>query len=476
MTRLLKITLVLMGLLLLTVTLGGILVRPADNSEKVPLMAEQDLRQNHLRFFQIWPGVDRALTITPYDPSGYQFWGVDAAGEAAYVAKTDVAYQRLTFYQLHSSHPRPIVENAYAGTVYTSSNFAWVLYAIDQPDGGWEYWAVNLHTGQRWPVSQLIQPRIVAFRTVHVFSSDEQWLYITAQEPDPPRYEVVAMRLSDGVLVEVTNGHGGTTGVHLQGQVGDWVIFDRGEQMFRIRRDGSDFGPLFDPPISQSEDEPSLPPFVFMAYPSYHLALIQQNLLTLAVDVEAGKLVWQHGNLRYGFTVDDTDGWIILTQEVVSIRLHLPTGEIQPMPEVFSAPATYRQADSSDGRWTLYEQQNPSTGVFAWWCSDWASGQSRLILADSTDYIVRGISPDGQWIWAADNRESKLKRVRVSDGYTEIMFPGGEYRIVGWMRPFVRTWQPAPLMLIALALITLSILPRRLLQLLHRSPSSYRGH
>lgn len=471
MTRLLQMTTLLMGLLLLTLTLGGIVLRPTDNTEKVPLMVEQDLRQNLVRFFQIWPGVERALTMTPYHAEGYQFWGVDAAGEAAYVARTDVAYQRMTLYQLRSSHPRAVVENAYAGTVYTSSNFAWVLYAVDDPDGGWEYWAANLRTGQRWPVSQLIHPRLVAFRTVHVFSADDQWLYITAQEPDPPRYEVIALRLSDGVLIDVTNGHGGTNGVHLQGQVGDWLIFDRGEQMFRIRSDGSDFGPLFDPPIPPSEDEPSLPPYVFMTYPPYHLALIQHDRQTLAVDVEAGKIVWQHDDPIYGFMFFSADGWVRLTRGLGEIRLHLPTGEIQPMPAVFSAPSTYRQADSSDGRWTLYEQQNPSTGIFEWWRYDWASGQSRLILADTTELIFRGVSPDGQWIWAEDNHESKLKRVRVSDGHIERVFPRGDYRIVAWMYPFIPTWQPLPLMLLSLALLIIGLMPRRLLQLRHPPPS-----
>lgn len=458
MTRLLRLTAPLAGLILVTFALGGSFIRPADADEWVALMGEWDPYGDALGYFQVWPGVDSRLTyaLAP----GTLFWGMDPTGRHAYFSTLHPSLTSLNYYQA-DSRLRPIVKYAYAETVFPSPDFTWLIYGADDPNGGWDYYVTNTHTGQRWNLSDLVGARSVVYRSQPQFSADGTWLYITVQEPDPLGFEVVGINLTNGAVLDITKRHGGTDGARLRGLVGDWLVFDRGDEvLYRIRTDGSNFGDLFHLP---TRIDARYPIFVEATYPAYGLLLLRVDQTSYALDVPAGELRWQQSGLHVFDAPVSSTGWMTVTQLGLVTRLHLPTGEISAMPFEDETSANFLR-DSPDGRFVFYLRFNMQSARYEWCVHEWATGESRIIPVNVDYLTLWAVSPDGNWLWVEDSGRGAWRRIRVQDGYGQTVLPYDTYySVVGWMHPDVQSWHPLPLLLIALALMLIGILPRRLL-------------
>ncbi len=466
MTRLPKLTALLAGLILVTFALGGSFIRPADADEWVALMSEANANGFTMRYCQVWPGVDSPLY---YDLApGSQLLGIDSTGRHAYFSTLHPSLTSLNYYQA-DSRVRPIVENAYAETVFPSPDFTWLIYGADDPDGGWDYYVTNIHTGQRWNLSDLVRARSVVYRSRPQFSADGTWLYLTVQERDLTRYEIIGIHLPSGAVVDITHGHGTMGWTRLQALVGDWLVFDRGDNvLYRIRTDGSDFGVLLELP---PQTEVTHPFYTQATYPAFNLLLVQYDRTLYALDVAAAELLWQQLDFYILDVPASPTGWMTVSYQGYITRLHLPTGELRPMPHA-TDPYFVFLGDAPDFESTFFEMFNRATRRTEWQQYWWATGESRQLPVEVTYLAYPTVSPDGVWLWVVDSQRMAWRRIRIRDGYTETVMPlDTYYAIVGWMRPNVQSWHPLPLLLIALALVLIGIFPRRLLKLPHRSAS-----
>ncbi|MBZ0318174.1 MAG: hypothetical protein K8L91_17270 [Anaerolineae bacterium] len=467
MPRLFKITTFLMGLFLIIQTLSGWLLRRTDPDERVPLLAKDILHYENQRLLQVWPGIPRPLYLTP-TLIRQRLYGVDARGEVAYFGANNDDLTRLMLYRIQPTNDtvQVVVPDAVNEALWVSPNFRWVMYPTATPDGSLDYRVYNLNTHEQWSISEAVNPRTLIPYGHHQFSADEQWLYLSVQDPHLLSYEIMAVRLTDRSAIELTAGPTQTDEKGKLVRVGDWLIFSYNDHYYRLSTDGSTVGPLLD--LTQvfplNTGYPITTDDLSWVHSGHGIVIIYHADVMAAVEVATGRLLWQQAARVFEPFQPRSPDWAILNTRFCCQRLHIPTGAIQQTRPDATLPKAQFLLSSPDDRWIMYAQPNPATGILEWWQYEWATTEARLIRTNMDNFAARGLSPDGKWILVENLNSHDWYRLRLDDGHMELLLTGGIYRPVAWMRPLTRTWQPFPLLFIASALLIIGLIPRRLLK------------
>ncbi len=465
MTRLLRMTGLLAGLCLLLLTLGGLALRPTDNSDWVPIVAQTRPTDGHVRLVQLWPGVPTPLPLMDAYAIDVHFEGIFAAGTTITYAALAEDYTLEDYYQSDVETPRGrriFHQGIYASAV-ASPDGAWVLYMQNDPILTLPYWAIHLPTGRRWHISAIVQPSEVEVYGGHRFSDDGRWLYVVVNEPAAIQtYALWRIDLSNGTGQRMPAGIQSPDFLRVLGQTGDWMILLHGRTLSRLRVDQYAIEPLLDTDWTQNDHETVEALHDLAVNPS--IAVVWRGGRLIGVNVATLEVVWDYTEVGFGIGPANADGWRLATRYHLPVRLSLITGEVQALPAPLDPTQTFFIAQTPDSQWLIYASL--AVDGLAWWRVNWATGESQLIRRAIHDTYFVGLAPDGQWILV--NREDGLYRMSVRSGALELLLPGQPYSVAGWMHPYVQSWRPLPLAIIALALVLIGILPRRLLKLPHR--------
>ncbi|MBZ0318175.1 MAG: lactonase family protein [Anaerolineae bacterium] len=456
MTRILKLTILLMGLLLLVTTLGYWAARAEKSSERAVVMREIDATGQHQRLIQIWPGFRRPYLLTHEPLHGAVSWLTDTSSQLMVIAIRPGIEGGADYYRVNSSDQSltRVAEGASDSLVASSPSQHWLLVAL--PAGTErDYWLIHLPTARRWSISKLLGPRQLAFPARHLFANDGQWLYLTLQADGA--YSVVRIDLADFTLRELATRLLPADYVGVQAQIGEWLIVWDGRHYNRVSTDGTDFGPLLEGDANDA---------LFTVYPDDGVALIHRDNRMLAVDVATQAILWEQTEFTMGFPASGPPGWINIWQEDINLLLRVSTGETRALPAELQGPSTTRRTLFSNGRWALYSRS--ATGQ-EWWVYDWGSAKSRLLRQDMQYFRFVGVMPDEEWLLVENAAwPYGLYRLNLRDGTLEQMTTGGSFTWMGWTPPFLSTWQPFPLLFIGVLLMICPILfrlPRRWLKL-----------
>ncbi|KAB2860138.1 MAG: hypothetical protein F9K46_10475 [Anaerolineae bacterium] len=468
MTRLLKLTVFLMGLILLLLTLSEAFIRRSPFDDYVPIVVQPPQKDGTVEMVQAWPGRSTTLSMTSHHSRQIRVLGVFNEGQTvAYGAiKDDPSTMDYMLADAATPQGRRVINGILNGSLTISPDGKWVLYQT--ADAQRSFIVRQVETGQQWNISQIVQPLFVMNDGLNenVFSDDSAWLFVFVDDDGlPGTGHVMRIRLRDGLVEYLPLTASSFPGIKILGQVGERMIMSFDQHYYQLTLDQSviELLPLDVPESTFGSgillDEIGV------------LFLSQQNR-SISVDITTGKVLWDVDDfIQPSWNVMDT-GWMILPGHLpTAIRVHLMTGEIQTLP--ISGLTQPILAQTPDGAWLIYVEGR--NGILEWRRMNWATQADVLIRGNMNDTDYVAISPDGHSLMLT--KPDGLYQLNVKDGSLEFLLPAKDFwMLVDWMRPFTRTWRPAPLLLIALSLITISIVPRRLLQLLHRNPSSFRGH
>ncbi|MBZ0320453.1 MAG: hypothetical protein K8L91_28830 [Anaerolineae bacterium] len=475
MPRLLKITALLMGLVLLVMSLGGTMLRPNDPNEHVPVVYNEMAITDRQLYLQIWPGVTKPLHFLPPGYNMTQFLGINPHSGAIYFLRQGADYTRSDLVQISGipPHAQTVAQDISPDSLIwprsqltNARSFEWVMFASFKPDGNWEYWITHLVSGQRYNLSAWIAPHQVYYQGGGLVISTDRLLLLPTYDSAQNRVNILRVDLQDGTWTNLTASYTLSPLLTAWTHMDDWLIIGNGPRLYRLSFDGAIFEPLVEEDTGSSESLLSLDK-------DSGIAVIEHNSDRLGIEVSTRRIIWQYSELDLGYgRSNNAQGWLLAWHNRVPVRLHIPTGEIQSLPSSLDPFQDFPILQTSDT--LIYTHKDPTSMEISWGRTNWDTGVTHLIRHRMNDFQLFDVSPDGRWLWLKG--PDGLYRMRVADGHLDHLMDGGPYFSVGWTRPFTRTWQPTPLLLIALALITFSILPRPLLQLLHRNPSSYRGH
>lgn len=473
MRGILKITALLMGSLLCIFTLTVGQARSHELPDRVPLMAQDDPKYGleFQRLFLLWPGASQPLVLTDY-LNLLTLYGIDAADTALYYAAFNDDRSRLHYYRIGPANLKPqLLADSTGSVLFVSPNYTWVLYHTLSISGEWDFRARNTQTGEEWSLLKLVQPREIFYLAWHLFSPDEQWLYLAVRNSDQLINDIVAIHLSDKWAVELTAGSIQSDEEGAKGVIDDWVIFSMDSTLYRIRNDGTGLSLLFDENEIVGNVEPAEAlDYVVMTYPKHDLVIVRHRNLILGVNSETGHILWQYESYGQGFDEYQPSGWVVPNTSVCCSRFNVFTGITQNMPDSDSTSPLIYLASDPTGQWMVYAEMNPVTQHRDFWLYDWDTGQSRPIRRAMDSFGQYAWSPDGEWLLMEDEITHNLYRLRILDGYLEQLTTEGRYHLFGWMRPLVRTWQPIPLLLTGIALLIIGLIPHRLFKLSRRRP------
>lgn len=453
MRRFILYTLTIGGLLLLLTTLGYWVARTEKSSERAVVLREIDATGQHQRLLQIWPGFRRPYPLTHAPLYGAVSWLTDTSGQLVVIAIRPDVEGGTDYYRVNASDQplTRVVERANDTLIAASPDRQWLLVLREGVER--DYWLIHIPTRRRWSISTLLAPRQVGFPARHLFSDDGQWLYVTLQADGV--YEVVGIDLADFTLREIATGllpadYGG-----VQAQIGEWLLVWDGRRYYRVRTDGTDFGPLLE---GDGNDA------LFTVYPDDGVALIHRDNRIVAVDVATGAILWEQTEFTMSFPATGPPGWINIWQEDINLLLRVSTGETRALPAELQGPSTTRRTLFGNGRWALYSRS--ATGQ-EWWVYDWGSAKSRLLRQEMQNFRFVGVMPDEQWLLVENAVwPYGLYRLNLRDGTLEQMTTGGSFTWMGWTPPYLSAWQPLPLLFIAVLLIILPLLTPMLTRLL----------
>ncbi|GIK64827.1 MAG: hypothetical protein BroJett018_26210 [Chloroflexota bacterium] len=454
MIRLLRLTPLLMGLLLLLTTLGTWVARAEKSSERAVVLVTGNPADGNQRLLQIWPGFRRPYVLTREPQRGTFGWVLDPANRLVQVVVIGGVGEGWRYYRINSSGRllSPLIE-VQDGLVVSSPDRQWMVAVLHTPV--WEYWLIHVPTGRRWSIAELMglsESHRAEFRTGYAFSNDSQWLYLI---PQTAPYDLIRIRLVDRVVTKSADVFPDYP--EIQAQIGDWLIMRRNQQFYRVRTDGTGFGPLLE---GDGNDA------LFSVYPDDGVALIHRDKRMLAVDVGTWAILWEQTEFTLGFPPDGPPGWINIWQEDINLLLRVTTGETRALPAELQGPSTTRRTLFNNGRWALYSRS--ATGQ-EWWVYDWGSAKSRLLRQEMQYFRLVGVMPDEKWLLVENAVwPYGLYRLNLRDGTLEQMTTGGSFTWMGWTPPYLSTWQPLPLLFIGVLLMLfpfLCRLPRRWLKL-----------
>ncbi|GIK64828.1 MAG: hypothetical protein BroJett018_26220 [Chloroflexota bacterium] len=472
MPRLLRATVLLVGLSLVIQTFSLIMLRRDDASERVPVVMETRRTDYQGRLLQIWPGVERPYTITPDFLTGVRWLGVDTNRTTAYFSAYATDPSRMNVYHVSPTltDVQTVIENAVAGWVvvpYSAYNMPadleWLIYAKSDPNGAWIFWMMHLPTQREYNLTEWIDPYYFLSGSNHFITNDGRFLLATVVDEYNLYESILRIDLSNGSWINITEGSDLTEKLYLWGQVGDWVLFKHVDDNYRVALDGYGFGLL----VNDTVEAYTGSEFVSILHESSGLAVVERNHQSLGVEVGSRKIIWRHEGVQVGFSSYSDQDWVLAQQGDQWFRLYLPTGELQFFPAELNDWHGYPVVESSNRRLLVFGMYDYQTQVTRLGSLDWETLKFRRFAQTLSAYYIAGISPDDQWLWLyGSDGESRL---RLSDGHLEHLITGDPYgTIYDWMRPLIRTWQPIPLMLIAIALFVIGLLPRRLFGFLRR--------
>ncbi len=470
MTRLLRLTALLAGHSLLLLTLGGLVLRPTTNTDWVPIVAQTRPTDGHVRLVQVWPGVPTPLPLMDDFAIDVHFKGVFAEGTTITYAALAEDYTLEDYDQSDVETPRGrrIFHQGIYGSAVASPDGAWVLYMQNDPTLTLPFWAIHLPTGRKWHISAIVQPSEVEVYGGHRFSDDGRWLYVVVNEPAAIQtYALWRIDLSNGTGQRMPAGIQSPDFLRVVGQTGDWMILLHGRTLSRLRIDQYAIEPLLDTDWMQTDPETveTLPDLSV----NPPIAVVGRGGRLIGVNVETLAVVWEYTEVGFGLDPANPDGWRLATRYHLPVRLNILTGEVQSLPAPLDPTQTFMMTQTRDSQWLIYGSL--AMDGLAWWRVNWATGESQRIRRAIHDNYFVGLAPDGQWILV--NREDGLYRMSVRSGVLELLLPDRPYSLAGWMHPYVQSWHPLPLLLIALALMLIGILPcHRLKSLLHRLSTS----
>lgn len=472
MPRLLKFTTFLMGLLLLVVTLGLMSRRQTPFDDYVPIIMQPRQNDGTTRLVQVWEGSGAVLPITPGYVKDAQMLGVFDDGNTFAYAVVHDDYSVVDYMRANPNAPQGqrIVRNALYGSLVVSPDGKWVFYRQSDPATDQPFIALEVETGQQWNITEIVRPARVIFQGLHAFSRDGEWLFVSVVEAGSiPKARLMRIGLKDGTAETLPASVTLPRTISILRQVGDWMLVTMEDQVYRQSIEQASFEPLLS---DRPPDENSA--YWWSGYDALGVVLLIRESHALGVEVNSREILWDYTDLGLTLGITTKSGWILGTYRSAPARINLVTGEIQLFDLSEDDPGAYLLTQTPDDQWVIYVHWDDN-GFMEWRRRNWANQTDALIRAKMDDANFVGLSPDGRWLLLT--QPDGLYRLNVQDGSFQLLLPDQDFAILaGWMRPFTRTWQLSPLLLIALALITLSILPRPLLQLLHRSPSSFRGH
>ncbi|MBZ0320454.1 MAG: hypothetical protein K8L91_28835, partial [Anaerolineae bacterium] len=468
MPRLLKLATLLMGLLLLVVTVGLGSRRQTPFDDYVPVVMQPRQNDGTTRLVQVWSGSGAVLPITPGYVQDAQTLGVFDDGTTYAYAVGWHDYSVVDYMRASPNAPQGqrIVRNALYGSIMVSPDGKWVLYRQSDPSTGQPFVALNVETGQEWNITEIVRPVRVAFQGMHAFSRDGEWLFVSAVEASSiPKSRLMRIRLSDGTSETLPPAVTLPRTISILGQVGDWMMVLMEDRVYRQSIHQPIFEPLLtDTPVAQNSE------YWLGGYDDLGVALLMRERHVLGVEVASRKILWAYTDLSLSLDSATKQGWMIGAYQSGFARIHLVTGEIQTPDWTTDAPGAYVLAQTTVDQWLIYAQWDDND-IMEWRRMNWVTHEDSLIRGNMYDANFIALSPDGRWILLTHS--DGLYRLNVQDGSFQLLLPDQDFAMLaGWTRPFTRAWQPLALIAIAVALITLSILPRRLLQLMHRNPSS----
>lgn len=492
MWRVLKLTAVVMGITLLILTP---LIQDARTPPDIlPIIHTvsynpEDGTSAVVETVQYWPTAPRNLIINRRGVNG-RLWHIAPSLDWALIF-TGVNLSGTTdYYHVETAHAvfEPIIQDAIPVQTVFWPDCDGMIYTTANPDGSLNYWVLYYPTKTHWRINDLVQPYAAPDGTAErlfwgdgrsVLSRDGRWLYLVQREPDGP-YHIMAISVADKTITNLTADQTFSEMPHLRIPFNEWLIFRLGTRLHRLRRDGTGFGLLINDawqPTDATQYEHSVREFE-----AWDVMVVGRDDQYVGVRVSTGEVLWEVGpdySNIWGTkaTPLTADGWLLSTYP--SGKFSLVTGQfvLNPNP---STRNYHQDRLSPDGTQLFYLEPNLTTGGNDLWRLDVMTDDQRLIRADMGDVVNYEIAPDSQHV-VVSYPDYHLAYLDVASGEMWTLldtppFPTNFYEVVGWMHRFESTWQPSHLLWVALALITISILPRPLLQLLHRNPSSSRGH
>lgn len=322
--------------------------------------------------------------------------------------------------------------------------------------------------------------RIYGCSSKAVVSPDNQWLWFNAA-PDPRSpYSLyrVPFDPSHSQPAEAILGEKGLyMGIHDWPFDSEWMILSVNEMYYRFNAATHELLPLFNVPAGYQLE--------------YFTVLLPKHDLLLVRGVKRdGDTIIEYG--AWGLRLGDSEPlWVIQNRYGrPRIERYSDDGVYWFSGNTFNrmrwdgkqgdttnlgSPSFYRDGNlSSDKQWIYFSAGDYTSYLFRGWLS--ANRVEELAEFNNADALDIAPSPDGKWVAvsAVDHSPQPpqsdvyLMRPDGSDLHQVAQIEGDASVI--WSIPVVRTWQPIPLMLIAIALLVIGLIPRRWFRFLHRQP------
>lgn len=486
MWRVLKLTAAIMGITLLTLT--PLIQDARTPPEILPIIHivnyyPEEGTSEVGETVQYWPIAPRNFIINRRGLNG-RFWYIAPSLDWAMGASGSRSEGLTNFYRIATTHAvfQPIIQGAVSDQTVFLPYFEGMIYTTANSDGSFDYWVWYYPSNTHWRINDLVQPYDSPEGLPEplfwddgrgVLSLDGRWLYLVQREPDGP-YHIMAISVTDKTITNLTADQTLSEMPHLRTVFDEWLVFRLGTRLHRLRRDGTGFGLLINDAWQPAD--PTMVEWSLREFEAWDVIMVARDDKLVGVRVTTGEVLWEAGtdlqDVWYTRSTPFTvDGWL----RTSSGKFNLLSGEF------VSLPGRNYQLErlSSDGTQLFYIEKNPTTGENDLWHEAILMDAKQLIRSNIGDVESIYVAPDSEHLVLGIDR--RLDYVTVATGATRSLFETPVFSttvfdVAGWMHRFEFAWQPSRLLVVAVTLITLSMVTRPLLQLLHRNPSSFRGH
>lgn len=441
----------LFGVILLGLTSGLATSRPTVSPQLIPIIESYSMDSfDTSRLYTIWPGIDRLIALTPDRYRWLHVIGTDAQRERIYFWTAGSREGRINIYyrslggsiELWAANVLSPVTTGFEPMVITTPDLEWFFYGQETPNNTYTQWATNTRTGQRINVSHIIQPAVADARGGHFFSSDKQWLYITAWYTPPDStdttLDIFRISLTNQTAQNLTTDIAAQATLNTYTRAPDWLLFHTDSRPHQMRLDGSEKR-LVLPEDEYARFPSDNIPSVSRYFPAIGVVLVEYEEHTWAIHLDSGHVLWDEKITWMGlwYSTPSPDWMLILKGDGTLAMLSIMDAHEIPLPAAWS-PKDHRVLTIlEDMQSLLYIESNDGFQTVDINTLNFQTGEQHMIRQEMSGISWDTISPDRQWLLGIkrDYRLQTFYRLNLSDGRLDRLASHTESgMLVGWLR------------------------------------------